>query len=272
MTYGPNEAQADIATLENFWTGDLSNYTDVVIAMQNLVGNANTEDPLDVNAAQVKQIFANAEVFIDALTKEPLIDQTLLQETIVNAKLARSWVTNTTSDLFTGPPRFYMLKGIADATQASWFNTGDPAGITPWIDYVDPAGDAVQHCLSSDPNPIVLGMMLGLLKGTAFPAQWAQKILTGLGGLDSAIAAASWDPTTRKTLASASKDLRARALNAANQANAANLSAFQTASGQPVPNVAPGPRPWFKRVEIWGALAAGVVSGTKLASRLRQKT
>jgi hypothetical protein len=272
MTYGPNEAQADIATLENFWAGDFSNYVDVVIAMQNLVGNADTDDPFDTNAAQVKQAFANAEVFIDALIKEPMLDQAQLQDTILNAKLARSWLSNATDDLFTGPPRFYMLKGIADATQASWFHAGDPAGITPWIDYVDPAGDAVMHCLASDPDPIVLGMMLGLLKGTAFPAEWAQRILTGLGGLDATIAAAGWDATTRKTLSAASNDLKARARNAANQATAGSLKAFQTATGQQTQNNAPAPRPWFKRIELWGALFGGVVSGTKIASRFRQRT
>lgn len=282
MSYTVDDANSDIAKLQALWSGDMSDYVGAVIAMKNLIDYGNTNDPTSgIDAAAVKLQFSAQDVWIDALVKEPQYAANIEQLRLGHGGPypVVGLAALDLDDRFKGPPRYYMLKGIADATQASWFSDGDPAGVTGWINFIDPAGDAIAKAIGSDPDPLVRYMALVLLKGSAWPIEWARSVLTGLGGLDDQLAASTWDVRTRSSLTSLSRDVRATALRNQNVALTiptvgsscpAGTTPTQTLGGQVACQPAVPGKPWYKRIELWGAAIGGAFAGVKLFEKSRR--
>jgi hypothetical protein len=262
-------AQDQIDLLEQYWTTGLGvtltgpTYTDVVDAMKSLVHTATYD-------TTTRLLFSSQGVFMQALSQEVQSESDIqLNIKEINDRLLYSSQSN---DYNQGGPRYYMLAALKEAILGGYFTTPDPTGLASWIGLIDPAGQAVSKALSSDPEVVVRGALLDLLKSVNWPVAWAQPILTGLGGLDSTIATGGWDQTTRASLSALSKDVRARALTVANAAQSARFSVVTLPDGSQADITidAPG-KPWYKSGPVIGAGILGIFGGIAAAMHRRNQ-
>lgn len=265
MPYGQPDAYADIATLQNFWSTYASNTTtdavNAVEAMRRLIYQASF-DPA------IKLIVAASNVFADALSLEPeaLADVSYLTDNSPVTDLRLFFDTSS-------PPRWWMLDGIRTSLEPSFFSLGkgDPAGIAGWISLVDPAGTALAKAISGDPVPEVRLAALQLVKSSALPTAWVRPLLAAIDGLQSFVAASSLSQAYRTSLNTLASEARSNVQLTANQAAQSTNFKVLTAGGQEIDMGQPPPRalalPWYKRIELWGALVGGVVGGVKLHER-----
>lgn len=272
MSYGQPDAYADIQTLQNFWNVDFANndynsFGPAIEAMQRLIYQASF-DPA------VKLIVASANVFTDALTLEPAaID-------------AVQWAIYSSSDsAYPHPPRWYLLDEIRAAIEPSFFSLGkgDPTGIAGWISLVDPAGAALAKTISADltgPGTQHFGVdvrlaALQLVKSSALPISWVRPLLAAIDAAQSATAASALDQASRTALNVLTSEARSAVQLAANQAAQSTNFQALTGGGQEIQMGDPPPRalalPWYKRIELWGALVGGVVGGVKIFERTSKR-
>lgn len=267
MTYSAQDAQDAIDALNNFWSSGLGfgdSYVDLVDAMKNLVAAA-AYDPT------IKMIFASQGVFINGLTNEPAQDggiQSAIQGShgAMPTVFAQLWDANSGYGS-PGGPRLYMLGALKQAILGGfWATDPDPTGLASWIGLTDAAGQAIAHTISNDPEPVVRAAALDLLKSVNWPVTWAQTLLGALGGLDDAIAGSSWSATDRASLSALSKDVRARALTAANAAQSHNFKTITGSDGsqEDITIDAPG-KPWYKNGVVLSAGFLGVLGGVMTA-------
>lgn len=273
MGYSQADAWNDIATLKSFWQSAYANNTvsmanDAIVIMRNLIYQAQY-DPA------IKLIVASQSIFTDALGLEAEALQDLNEVPTGAGQIS-------TEPLFlfdeTAPPRWWMLKGIREALEPSFFSLGrgDPSGVVAWVVDIDAAGVALARTISNDPVPDVRLAALQLVKSSALPVSWVRPLIAALDAVDDYVAASPLSQDYRATMAAVSKSARANVLTVANAlAQNANFAAF-TAPGAPagapkVPVGPPPPRteslPWYKRIELWGALVGGAFSGVKLFER-----
>lgn len=268
MAYDQPAAYADIATLQNFWSTYAANSSNdavaAVDAMRRLIYQASF-DPA------IKLIVAASNVFTDALSLEPeaLADVGNFTASTTDTSIAPLALFFDT----TSPPRWWMLDGIRSSLEPSFFSLGkgDPNGIAAWIALVDPAGTALAKAISSDPLPDVRLAALQLVKSTALPISWVRPLLAAIDALQSFVASSSFSQAYRTSLNALASEARAAVQLTANQtAQGTNFKAL-TAGGQEIDMGEPPPRavslPWYKRIELWGALVGGVVGGVKLFER-----
>jgi hypothetical protein len=276
MTY---DAQTAIDLLKGWWAGEDvgANYTQLIDAMNQLVSQA-------AQVPALKMIFANQGVFVAALTQETSreqeIDWFMRYRTVAYgdtspASYSESALTRP-SEKDWYPPRWQMLTALKKAIFGGFFNLPDPTGLANWAGLIQPAGDAIAHCIGTDPLPVVRGAALDLVKSTTWPAQWIQPLLGALGGLDDAIGTSGWDQGTRAALTALSKDVRARVLIVANQAQGIDFSAMgggdfvvctpplviaTTNTGQST-CLPPAPsKPWYKNGPVVSAGLLGALLG-----------
>lgn len=265
MSYTTQDAQDAIEALNNFWSSGLGfndSYTTIVDAMTGLVQSA-AYDPT------IKLVFASQGVFTNALTSEPAQDGSIATYVQQLTMFAPNFIKQFTNSDYTNPggPRYYMLTALKQAILGGfWATDPDPTGLATWVGLIDPAGQAIAHTIGYDPEITVRGAALDLLKSVNWPVSWAQALLGGLGALDDAIASSSWSATDRASLSALSKDVRARALTAANAAQSHNFKTIYAADGTPenITIDAPG-KPWYKNGAVLSAGALGLLGGIGIA-------
>lgn len=268
MSYGQADAYADIQTLQSFWNVDYagnsySDFPPAIAAMQRLIYQASF-DPV------IKLIVASQGIFTDALMLEPAaID-------------ASQWAIYQTGDgAEPHPPRWYLLDGIRKAIEPSFFSfgKGDPTGIAGWISAVDPAGAALAKAIAQDltgPSDQHFGVdvrlaALQLVKSSALPISWVHPLLGAIDAAQTATAASALDQASRTALNVLTSEARSAVQLAANQAAQSTNFQALTGGGQEIQMGDPPPRslalPWYKRIELWGALVGGLFGGVKLFER-----
>lgn len=261
------DMQGAIDVLEGFWDGSdtSTNYEDIIGIAKQVVYQA-------ALYPEYKLLFASQSVFTNALTQEPQ------QESVIAGIIAQhssggffNFDPLGLSDTYKGPPRWHILTALKTAIWGGFINLPDPTGLANWVGLIAPAGDAIGKCISSDPEPIVRAAALDLLKSVNWPVQWVQSVLSGLGGLDDAIASSNWDQTTRASLSALSKDVRARALTVANAAQNAHFTTIKTNTGEDIQITDAPDKPWWKNPGVWSAGAIGTLIGVLEALRRSKK-
>lgn len=260
------DMQAAIDLLGGFWDG--SEVNGIIMP-----GDTSYEDIVDITKMVVYQaalypeyklVYASQGVFTNALTLEPQRESTIAG-IIAQHSDGGFFSPLFSPDYYKAAPRWYMLTSLKTAIWGGFINLPDPTGLANWVGLLAPAGAAIAHTIASDPEPLVRAAALDLLKSVNWPVQWVQSILGGLGGLDDAIAASSWDQGTRASLSALSKDVRARALTVANAAQSANFTTITTATGEQAQMPAPPVKPWYRNGIVWSSLALGTLGGVMTA-------
>lgn len=269
MGYTQTDAWADIDALNGFWASAYANNTvsmanDAIVIIRNLIYQAQY-DPA------IKLIVASQGVFVNALALEPEALQNLNEvptDAVVGGPLPLFLFDET------APPRWWMLKGIREALEPSFFSLGrgDPSGVVGWVVDIDAAGLALARTITNDPVPDVRLAALQLVKSSALPVSWVRPLIAALDAFDDYVVASPLSQEYRSTAAALAKSARANVLTVANQvAQNANFSTFASPGGAQIPVANPPPRteslPWYKRIELWGALVGGALSGVKLFER-----
>jgi len=280
MTY---DAQTAIDLLKSWWAGEDvdASYSDLVDAMNQLVSQA-AQSPV------IKQVFANQGVFAAALAQEAAARQGEIDVHIryktdspVQPAMPATFNLSRPSEKDWYPPRWQMLQAMKKAIWGGFFNLPDTTGVVNWIGLIQPAGDAIAHCIATDPMPVVRGAALDLLKSVTWPIQWVQPLLGALGALDDSIGGSNWDQSTRAALTALSKDVRARVLTVANQAQGIDFSAIggqgdftvckpplviaTTNAGQETCLPEAPAKPWYRDGRIVGAGILGIFGGIGVA-------
>lgn len=220
--------------------------------------------PTNPNARATRAAFAKAQIFENTLSPPSLVPDAFVRPSLQLA----------------------LFDGLHKIGVGGFWTSGDPAGLTPWLGTEGGSRYALEAALTDPPRtppgggpsielaPEVIAALLRLLRDVALPVSW----LAPLGRsdmfkrLEVRAASSTWPTSIRRMVLALVGQAQGRISTALAQiaAGSATFPSFPTGDGASVATTQPQPRPWYRQGLPWIGIAAGVVGGGAVASRLRR--
>lgn len=222
------------------------------------------------NAFTRTDVFARSSVFEQCLAADPAT------ETARRTMLAAgAIVAQTMRDADSGGRalREIMLDGIYQAGNGGFFSQKDPSGLTSWLNSVSVAAGGAAGVIHGDTNPGAVASLLKIVRDLALPVFWVTFLMNqrSFAILNSRLPTTVWgsnavsDYASRVTIQALSASAEGHVGELARlMATGATFPTFPTGTGDAATTPAP-PKAWYRRGEVWGLSAIGVVGGAAAA-------
>lgn len=228
----------------------------------------------------ISQCGANTFTRTDVFARSSVFEQCLAAdqsaERIRNILLHESGPVNASimldGDSGARALREIMLDGIYQAGNGGFFSQKDPSGLTSWLNSVSVAAGAAAGVLHGDTNPGAVASLLKIVRDLALPMFWVTFFTNqrSFAILDSRLPTTVWssntvsDYSSRVTLKALSAAAAGRVATDLARYAQGTLPTFPTGTGD-VPTTPAPPKAWYRRGEVWGLSAIGLVGGAAAA-------